>query len=391
MWGMRYALAVILFYAWAVRQFNDPWHWGHDLNGLYNHLSRSLAQGQLHLPIQPSKELLSAPNPYDPRLPDEWKLHDAVLFQGKYYLYHGVAPALLLFLPYRLIAGSDIYEGVAVLIFVSAAFLIQCLTIKRHIGRLDHWHVFALGLANSIPFLLHRVVVYEVAIASGVFCLSLAAFAISRKTWPLAGLAIGLAVMSRPHLGLALLPALWLAGRGQAIRLLAPFTICAAALATYNFARFGAPWEFGLRYLIAGPSQQTPGFIAANLWPTAYLYLLHPPQLLSEFPYLVLRREIPLHYERGLFYEYTIGIVWSCPILFGPWRFRGFEAAAGILIFAFLITTGWATQRYMVDFLPLLLLAALSVPNLPAYRKAAILLAIAANLWLFYLGPANGK
>jgi hypothetical protein len=62
-------------------------------------------------------------------------------------------------------------------------------------------------------------------------------------------------------------------------------------------------------------------------------------------------------------------------------------AGAGIALLLFLSTTGWVTQRYVVDFLPLLLLASLRQEN----RATGVLLAlgILVNTGAALLGPYN--
>jgi hypothetical protein len=386
---MRAAPIVLLIYFCAAYHWNGPWYWTQSLGGYYNYLAKAFSQRQLHLPIEPHPKLLSAPNPYDPALPDEWKLHDAAFFNQRFYLYHGIAPALLLFTPYRLATNADLPESFAVALLLSLSLLLQCATLRPSIGKLSPWHVLALGLANTTPFLLHRVWVYEVAIACGIACLSLAALAVTRQHWSLAGLAIGLAILSRPHLGLAALPALWLAKR-HAIRVLAPLAGCLLLLATYNYARFANPLEFGLTYLLSGPGQQSPQF-SLSAAPTAlYLYFLQPPTWIHSFPYLVLQRELPFHSDLPIFHEFTIGLCFLCPILLAIRRSQGFATVTALSILAFHLTTGWVTQRYTADFVPLLILAAMHHKVLSPLHRCLNAISILANLYLLYLGP-NGN
>src|SRR5262245_11633337 len=60
------ATAVGCYYLWAVRAAGNPFYWRYDLGGYYDYLGRAFAHGQLHVPIQPSPELLAQPNPWDP-------------------------------------------------------------------------------------------------------------------------------------------------------------------------------------------------------------------------------------------------------------------------------------------------------------------------------------
>ena len=60
----------------------------------YDLLAWGLWQGRLDLPVTPSPELLALPDPYDPAQNSAYRLHDASLYEGKYYLYWGPLPAL---------------------------------------------------------------------------------------------------------------------------------------------------------------------------------------------------------------------------------------------------------------------------------------------------------
>src|SRR3979411_198352 len=99
-WPNRVVLAVVPFaigcyYLWAVRAAGNPFYWHYDLGGYYNYLGRAFAQGQLHLPIAPSVALLALPNPWDPAVPESYRIQDMALFNRRYYLYHGAGPAVI--------------------------------------------------------------------------------------------------------------------------------------------------------------------------------------------------------------------------------------------------------------------------------------------------------
>src|ERR1700722_18001157 len=61
----------------------------------YAQLTDSFLHGQLSLRTLPPPKLLALPDPYDPVANGPYRLHDAILFDGKYYLYWGPAPALI--------------------------------------------------------------------------------------------------------------------------------------------------------------------------------------------------------------------------------------------------------------------------------------------------------
>jgi hypothetical protein len=169
------ALAVGAYFMWGVRAAGHPFQWGQDLTGYYDYLGRSFAQGRLSLPVEPAPELLAQPNPYDPNSDDTYKLWDTALFHRRYYLYHGAGPAVLLFAPWRLLTGHDLPENFALVLFCFGGYLFSCGTLLRVLSlagaragpALLMAMLTALGICQSIPYLLNRVWVYEIAIGGG--------------------------------------------------------------------------------------------------------------------------------------------------------------------------------------------------------------------------------
>ena len=77
----------------------------------YPALAEVLAKGQLYLDDQPDPRLAALDNPYDPGLRGaegvEY-LWDYAYYNGRYYVYFGVIPALIFYLPYYLITGGPL-------------------------------------------------------------------------------------------------------------------------------------------------------------------------------------------------------------------------------------------------------------------------------------------
>jgi hypothetical protein len=368
-------LVVLAYYLWAATAFTP-----FSPNGYYNYLARGWQAGHLYTPIEVNPKLLALPNPYDPNVPDEIKVHDMALYKGHYFLYHGPAPALLTIFPYRLLTGKDLPEPIAVFLLASLGFLASAFALHKLNHQVTPLHYLALGLANCVPFLLHRIWVYELAIISGYACLALAYCCTVYGRYHCAGLAMALAVLSRPHLALAipfLSPRTWpLASLGLLATLL------------HNYLRFDSPLEFGLHYLIAGPDQQIPHYSLQNLLPSLYFFLLEVPRLIPAFPFLKISNLPPFSLPPKFFHENIMGAIWLAPFLLSSlpkWR----PAAISLVLLLFLSTTGWVSQRYLVDFLPLLVLASLSGKAKPALQIPLLILAIILNLLLHIQGPYN--
>jgi hypothetical protein len=384
-------------------------------HGYYNLLSISLLAGQLSLLKKPCPELLALPDPYDPKENEKYRMHDLSLYDGKYFLPFGITPAVLLFIPIRFLCYGYMPESLAVPIFFAGGFLVS-LALLRVLLRSNLLHVpfsliacsiLLLGLGNSIPFTLRRPAVYEVAISCGYLCLMFSLyFLISwhfknfQGCWRpfLGGIFMGLAVGSRPNLILAasILPLLTFfihkelpGSRNSKIPILLsfwlPFLIVLLLIFFYNYFRFGSFTEFGFNYQLAGfhPRKIKPLMLAAM--PVGlYSYLWQRLDFSGQFPYVRSDFSYPGHLPDGYIgLEPVAGIIYLAPfVLFSiclfPFfllkeRFNAYSEikirklspyilyflATGFGQVAFLSLKPGVTMRYIVDFAPLFLMAAI--------------------------------
>jgi hypothetical protein len=401
------ALAIAGYYFVSVRAFNGRFEWHRDKPGFYDLLGRAFAEGHLSLPLQPKPELLALPDPWDPARNAPYRVLDLALYNGRYYLYHGAAPALLLFAPYQVLSHHDMPETFAVYLFCLLGYLSCCGILMRlwlSTGSRPGLFSFAallllMGICNSAPYLLQRVMAYEVALAGGYFFVSAAfyflALRLTRASRPMLSLALagwmfGLAIGCRPHLALAGLLAaatlLWciheerqssaaVAGH-HFLAFMLPLVGCSLLLAGYNYARFDDPFEFGVRYLMAPADyfRFSPSF--RNLGPGLYYLLASPPDFERVFPFIRLVRHtafpldrlfsLPRYYLEpiaGVFAIWPLSVVaLAAPAIAARWRNRTVTAlVAAMCLFAvasivFVATLGFATHRYHADWLPSLVL-----------------------------------
>jgi hypothetical protein len=377
-------------------------------------------------------------------------LHDVALYNGRYYLYHGAGPAIMMFAPWRLITGYDLPENFAVFFLCFAGFLFSCgalLTLLQLAQVRLHpvllaFLFLALGTCQSVPYLLNRIWVYEVAISGGYFFVSAATFFLARalnstKTayWLAAsGLMFGMAIACRPHLGFA--GAIALAGlivylaksrrempvllQTALVAFVAPFVAVGLAVAAYNYARFGNPFEFGVRYLLAGEANQQQVRLALdNMFPGLYFMLLCPPHFSAIFPWVRLTMRLPFDspsvpFPPGYFIEPTAGLLWLAPFILAvfllPLLPRSARNGARIVLWVMLVAsaavllfitaTGFTTHRYQVDYAPWLCLTAIATIAILAARLSgprrtviltvmlgAVAYSVVANLALGISGP----
>ena len=403
---VAFCALVGVYYLWTVWSSGNPFAFGENRDDYFNLLSDAFLHGKLHLLIEPPQELLALPDPYDPAQNTPFALHDAALYKDHYYLYWGPVPALLLFIPFRLLPFGDLPETLAVFLFafVGFCFSIAVLRIlaRRYAPQAPRWMLGAVGVAlafgNALPFVLRRASMYELAITAG-FCflfiaLYLALTGLPRDGEPrwlrlgLASLSVGLAVGCRPTaivgvLGLLVLTVVLArhaaGGRRAQARiaaiLLGPAAAIGVLLIAYNMARFGSPLEFGTSYMLAG---YNPKLREANqlryLAPGLWYYLLARPHLTLGFPFIHISPpslsyplDPPADYD-GI--EPVAGLLVSVPFtifaLAAPFALRGGARrtgiallAAGVLTMVLASVAIWgATMRYEVDFASFILLAA---------------------------------
>lgn len=326
-------------------------------------------------------------------------LLDASFHQGRYFLYFGVTPALLIFWPWTALTGHDLPEAAAAVLLAMLAYGLSIgwlATLRRRFfpdqGGLTWLLTVAMaGVATGYPVVLRRPLFYEVAILSGVacsfaglWCLTRALLNPARAVRWLGGasLCAGLAAGSRPTLipGALLvvaLAAVWVGWRERAalssrrIMLLTlaavlPAAACGAGLAWYNWARFGNPIEFGLLHQLGSNGQGFP-FRFKHLVDNLTVYFLTPPDFSWFFPFFAPGAKPPGSYQEQVHGQFYF-LVWSVAIaLLLLVRGRLRSTALGlrpILALAALwactalgfVALAWPhANRYMLDFQPVLL------------------------------------
>ncbi len=307
------AMAVVIWFLhWTVAANNGFEDWG-DLD-YFKLLVRGWKKGELSLDKAPAPELLALQDPYDPNQNGPYKLGDASLYKGKYYIYFGAAPALTLMLPYGLITGREMTMGYAAYVFICTAFLVASglwLAIRRrYFPGSGLWiaplGVLALGFGTHLLALAQRPMIWELPISAGI---AFTLLGVTATYWAihgrrpllamaLAGLAIGLAVGSRPTCLLAsaalAVPVLaawlgrdparvwWRMGLAAAI----PLGLCGLALMWHNYARFENPLEWGQNYQLSGAYEgKLTHFSIRFLLHNLSVYLFQLLRWSAEFPF----------------------------------------------------------------------------------------------------------
>jgi hypothetical protein len=297
-----------------------------DLPGIqtnyYDRMCEGFRHGHLHILEAPSPSLLAKPDPFHGSNIQLW-LWDASLYKGKYYLYWGPVPGLLLLL-FKVITRhqgeiTDQWPTVLFMLgrlYAGAALLVA---LGSHVRQKQAPWIVALGvaifgLANPAPWIVARPHVYEASLAAGqcflLWGLVAAYYGIVRsdgrwRTLLLAGLAWSLAIGSRitmvipVPLLIAITAAVVyvrvdrskLGALGNLLAMGLPVGLTLAGYASYNYLRFESIFEFGTTYQVTVQKYVTaPQYVIPNL----FSYLFAPVDWSCQFPFVTSPKFRPL-------------------------------------------------------------------------------------------------
>lgn len=290
----------------------------------YVALARSLAKGQVYLDETPSEELVALDNPYDTDLRRAKEVDfawDQAYYGGKYYVYFGVVPAIVFYLPYYLITGNDFTPQTDIYI-MSALFVVGSLLLMHElIKRFFHKIPFILFVLTGAAFINGAGVLYLVlhpnhytipilmalvfAILGIYFWISAIDSHLHRmKRWRLfmGSLCIAAIAGCRPQIVLAgflafpiFIPYLVDGIRKEGMKskyavdigvFLFPVVIVAALLMYYNYARFGSVLDFGANYNLTTNDMTKRGFVLERTGFGVFTLLFQPPAIMAQFPYV---------------------------------------------------------------------------------------------------------
>lgn len=400
--------------AWDGQSLVNTFEVGGDNAQQYAELARAFAKGQLYLEEEPPEWLQDMDDPYDKGARDEAQketgepyLFDVAYFDGHYYVYFGVVPVLLFYLPFFLLTGANFPTAIGVLL-AGVAFILGCSALLDRFARY-HFKRVSLGLylllqiplvsCCGVLYLLKFPTFYSLPIMCGLafsvwglYFWMRGRVSVRPEKWYVVGsLCMALVAGCRPQLlALSLLafPLFWRTyitqrrlftprGMREFACLLAPYLVVAAALMGYNYARFGSPFDFGANYNLTVNDMTKRGMNAGRLAPALFAYFLQPPCASGVFPFL---QPAPFDttYLGQTVKEVTFGGIFAClPVLwilpFAPrilrmrMRARSTRTVMGVVVV--LLVTGVVValfdaemagilQRYYADFSFMFLAAA---------------------------------
>ena len=408
---------------------NSPW----PHHKQYRELAHAMKQGTVVVDDSPDMALLEKENPYDTiallaeNIPFRM---DYAFYNGNYYVYFGIIPELLFFLPHYLLTGQDLQNYIVV-------FLFYCMMVVGIFGTL--WEL-ALHLGKRMPFIFYLILGVSVSLLSNyVFMLGrpdiynipiiasnafvfLGTFFWMRALWTERYTSLCYAAGSfcmaciagcRPQMLLyviAIFCALFVPlllnkewrktiSWQKAVSFVLPFIAVGAIVFWYNQARFGSGFEFGATYSLTTNDMNHRGFNFSRVFRGLYSFLLQPPVIHSTFPFLE-SCELDGNYMGKNIVEFCYGGLFAVsPLLLGllyiplggymhctkdERRLVSGLCLTSVIIAAFDINAAGILQRYMGDMIFGFLLAAVIVlfGMLDRYRESKIYLWIAKVIYL---------
>ena len=369
----------------------------------------ALAKGQSYIDKEPEKELVEMQNPYDNVQRNEKGLRrnddyiwDIALYNGKYYVYFGVLPALIMLVPYHIITGQYLSTATAILLFsILAAISLKELIYNifnryfKNVSFKVMLYSFLILLFGSQILILNGTPrFYELAVISGLFFaimginflfIAIKSDEINYKYIFLTSLFLSLAVACRPTMLLVSLIALpvffntflknikYKKNIGKIIFAVCPYIIVGTALMYYNYIRFDNILEFGASYQLTlnDMSKLRNRFMTIGIGIMSNLF--NVPILKDSFPFVQNSNVIPTFY--GYYYiENMVGglfmLVPICFSIFGLYKLYNKEkkdddlnkailifTLVGILICIVSIMMAGSTPRYLADYAWILIIA----------------------------------
>ncbi|MEG0759249.1 MAG: cytochrome C oxidase Cbb3 [Raoultibacter sp.] len=338
--------------AWNGTGIANTFEVGGDNAQQYAELAKAMAKGQFYLDETPPQWLQDMSDPYDKGARDEAQkvtgepyLFDVAYHDGHYYVYFGVVPVLLFYLPFFLVTGANFPTAIGVLI-ACIAFVLGCSALLDRFARY-HFKRVSLGLylllqiplvfCCGVLYLLKFPTFYSLPIMLGLaFSVWGLYFWMKGRTsgspckWYLAGsLCMALVAGCRPQLlvlSLLAFPLFWrlfikerrlLTAKGarEFACLAAPYLVVAAGLMWYNYVRFGSVTNFGANYNLTVNDMTKRGFSLGRLAPAFFAYFLQTPSTSGVFPFI---QPAPFDttYMGQTIKEVTFGGIFLClPIL----------------------------------------------------------------------------
>lgn len=312
----------------------------------YKKLTDAILKGHFYLDEKPDERLETLEDPYDRSERDgkgifyRW---DHAYFEGKYYVYFGIVPVLVFYLPAKLIFNYDISLFMCHLIlslfFVLFCYLLIYEIIKKYykgnISVIMYLMMAALVVNGSGIFAeLNYPNLYYLPIFMGVVVSIMGlyfwlksikynddgSYKISPLYIALGSFIFSLTAGCRPQmlLGMFLAIPIFFDAVFKDRKLFSknsiaatsafviPVVIVAAFISFYNFSRFGSIFDFGANYNLTTHNMVARKINLGRMPLGIFSYFFQPPNIQAKFPYIT-SVQVNSEYMGEIIKEYVYG------------------------------------------------------------------------------------
>lgn len=396
----------------------NPQYYYKNYRTQYHDLAEAFMEGNPYLNEKPANSLATMENPYDTNLREAvtreagetWRL-DWAYFNNRYYVYFGVVPVLMHFLPYYALTGTHLSVNASVsffgIFYIAGCFALLWMIFKRKFSKAP-FALYLLG-CGMLVFCSGMFYAFRGPAFYGLPILAAAAFSVwglwfwygSREEgqYPVScrkvmcgSLCIAMTAGCRPQFLIVSAVSIFIfydclsdknfvfskQGRKFLAAWVVPALVVASGIMYYNFIRFGSPMDFGANYNLTSNDMTHREWHWDRTILGIYMYLFEPTKISAVFPFILdslmpADCVIPFTNYMGItIFEGNFGgIVFNHPVLALPflalplrkyckkdvYRTSLFFMASAVVIIVADTQMAGLVGRYLMDFGWLLCLA----------------------------------
>ena len=272
-------------------------------------------------------------------------LMDTSVYKDKIYLYFGITPVLLFYLPFHLITNLYLYDNLLIFLLSCLSFIFYLLLINRILlsickefsipSNIKILSIFLIGLCSLLPFIVIHSFIHQVAIITAHFLLIAAFYLLfqyinaknAKNEYILVffiSLFLCLCVGARPHY-IIFIPVIFFViiylkyKESKNINciiktfliFLIPCLVYGTIIALYNYIRFDSIFEFGWKYQLNQHNQSQIAITLKDFFVGLKNNFFTIPDINSKTIFSLTKVS-----GHRIGNEYITGILWTCPIIF---------------------------------------------------------------------------
>lgn len=420
--------------------------------GIYNKdFVDSLKDGKFYLSHEPTESFLNLENPYDANARADLNrtydyLWDTAYYEGHFYIYFGILPALLIFLPFNLITGAYLKVSVANYIFSVLIFILLKEILLKVINRYFEKVPFKTVIYSLITLCSGSLILYangmsrfyEVVIVAGIYFVLQGIYFIlssmeSEKYKHLkiffGSICLAVSVACRPtdlFASILIIPYLInllvkyikniKENKANLAKLIisvgVPYITAGILLMWYNYVRFGNVFDFGNKYQLTVTNMMELSGRIFSIPIGLLCNLFTVPKIIPQFPFIAHSNELGSFY--GYYYIENMlgGVFMLAPICFTCFYIVKFNkkienkelktivnmlVGVGIFIAILSVAMAGSNQRYLIDYAWMLILAGIlifiSIYNIlksDEAKKIMKLLLCVTTIYTFIISISSG-